>query len=153
MNINQAARVVCLLYLQTSYLHSNHDQSTNIKMDEQSTARQSGRVTLTAQNLADVIVRKFANYPQISYADVAARAAKLGLVELATLVRIIYKLFQINTTHSQLLDKEPQVRRQVKMLLQLERWPQALVKATESHDPDLCTLCVSQQQPPIQYTS
>jgi hypothetical protein len=61
------------------------------KMEEHVAARAAGQIAHSAQDMATAIVAMFAHYPHISYADVAARAAKLGLVELATLVRTCWR--------------------------------------------------------------
>lgn len=71
--------------------------------------------------LAKQICEKFAKFPGISYADMAEKAAEHGKKELATM----------------LLENEPQLVRQVLMLMKLNRNEKALQRATESGDPDL----------------
>ncbi|MCP9265930.1 Vacuolar protein sorting-associated protein 16-like protein [Dirofilaria immitis] len=76
--------------------------------------------------LSEMIVSKFTNYPEVSFADVAMKAADANLNELAEL----------------LLDRETCLNRQVDMLMKLNKIDRALAKAARSQQPDLCnTLC------------
>lgn len=74
--------------------------------------------------LAKQICEKFSKFPGISYADMAEKAVECGRKELATL----------------LPENEPQLVRQVMMLMKLNRNEKALQRATESGDPDLSKL-------------
>jgi hypothetical protein len=49
--------------------------------------RAAGRAAVDSAKLADAICRKFLEFPGVSYADVAQKAAECELNELATLVR------------------------------------------------------------------
>ncbi|VDK75281.1 unnamed protein product [Litomosoides sigmodontis] len=71
--------------------------------------------------LSETIVSKFTNYPEVSFADVAMKAASANLNELAEL----------------LLDKETCLNRQVEMLIKLNKVDRALAKAAKSQQPDL----------------
>ncbi|VIO86876.1 Uncharacterized protein BM_BM18160 [Brugia malayi] len=71
--------------------------------------------------LSETIVSKFTNYPEVSFADVAMKAAGANLNELAEL----------------LLDRETCLNRQVEMLMKLNKIDRALAKAAKSQQPDL----------------
>ncbi|KAL3982294.1 Vps16 N-terminal region family protein [Acanthocheilonema viteae] len=71
--------------------------------------------------LSETIVGKFTNYPEVSFADVAMKAAAANLNELAEL----------------LLDRETCLNRQVEMLMKLNKVDRALAKAAKSQQPDL----------------
>uniref|UniRef100_A0A8R1Y1P4 Vacuolar protein sorting-associated protein 16 homolog n=2 Tax=Onchocerca TaxID=6281 RepID=A0A8R1Y1P4_ONCVO len=71
--------------------------------------------------LSEMIVSKFTNYPEVSFADVAMKAAGANLNELAEL----------------LLDRETCLNRQVEMLMKLNKIDRALAKAAKSQQPDL----------------
>lgn len=77
--------------------------------------------------LSELIVNRFSNYPEVSFADVAMKAVNRGLPELAEL----------------LLDKETRLSRQVQMLLNLNKIDKALKKAAQSQQPDLLHLVLT----------
>uniref|UniRef100_A0A914WCI3 Vps16 C-terminal domain-containing protein n=1 Tax=Plectus sambesii TaxID=2011161 RepID=A0A914WCI3_9BILA len=130
------------------------------KIEELKQNRAAGRATTDSAKLADVICRKFREFPGVSYADVAQKAAECELNELATLllenepqidrqVRMLLKLDQRQKALSRatesgdaLLENEPQIDRQVRMLLKLDQRQKALSRATESGDPDLIYLVI-----------
>uniref|UniRef100_A0A915PN14 Vacuolar protein sorting-associated protein 16 homolog n=1 Tax=Setaria digitata TaxID=48799 RepID=A0A915PN14_9BILA len=90
------------------------------KIEIAKAAKEVGKIT-DFKALSEMIVSKFSNYPEVSFADVAMRAAGANLNELAEL----------------LLDKETCLTRQVEMLVKLNKIDRALAKAARSQQPDL----------------
>ncbi|VDN05647.1 unnamed protein product [Thelazia callipaeda] len=83
-------------------------------------AKESGKAP-NFKSLSEVIVSKFIGYPEVSFADVAMKAADANLNELAEL----------------LLDRETCLSRQVEVLMKLNKVDRALAKAAKSQQPDL----------------
>lgn len=81
---------------------------------------------LTEERVATKILKRLETQPGVSYADVADVAAKQDLKHLASL----------------LLDREPNLARQVVVLLKLKEVDKALTKAAQSQQPDLMYLVI-----------
>jgi len=79
---------------------------------------------LTEERVAAKILKRLETQPGVSYADVADVAARQELKHLASL----------------LLDREPNLARQVMVLLKLKEVDRALAKAAQSQQPDLMHL-------------
>uniref|UniRef100_A0A1I7VGH0 Vacuolar protein sorting-associated protein 16 homolog n=1 Tax=Loa loa TaxID=7209 RepID=A0A1I7VGH0_LOALO len=90
------------------------------KIEMAKAAKEAGKI-LDFKVLSEMIVSKFTNYPEVSFADVAMKAASANLNELAEL----------------LLDRETCLNRQVEMLTKLNKIDRALAKAAKSQQPDL----------------
>ncbi|VDP16867.1 unnamed protein product [Onchocerca flexuosa] len=90
------------------------------KIEMAKAAKEIGKIP-DFKALSEMIVSKFTNYPEVSFADVAMKAAGANLNELAEL----------------LLDKETCLNRQVEMLMKLNKIDRALAKAAKSQQPDL----------------
>ncbi|CAG9541000.1 unnamed protein product, partial [Cercopithifilaria johnstoni] len=90
------------------------------KIETAKAAKEVGKIP-DFKALSEMIVSKFTNYPEVSFADVAMKAAGANLSELAEF----------------LLDRETCLNRQVEMLMKLNRVDRALAKAAKSQQPDL----------------
>uniref|UniRef100_A0A914I6H5 Vacuolar protein sorting-associated protein 16 homolog n=1 Tax=Globodera rostochiensis TaxID=31243 RepID=A0A914I6H5_GLORO len=80
----------------------------------------------TEEGLAQRMVAKLAEYPTISYADIAEMASRQDLPTLASI----------------LLELEPDTTRQVTVMLKLKQLDKALHKAAHSQRPDLLLLVI-----------
>uniref|UniRef100_A0A183C4E4 Vacuolar protein sorting-associated protein 16 homolog n=1 Tax=Globodera pallida TaxID=36090 RepID=A0A183C4E4_GLOPA len=80
----------------------------------------------TEEGLAQRMVAKLAEYPTISYADIAEMASRQELPTLASI----------------LLELEPDTTRQVTVMLKLKQLDKALHKAAHSQRPDLLLLVI-----------
>ncbi|VDN35701.1 unnamed protein product [Gongylonema pulchrum] len=90
------------------------------RIESAKSEKEAGK-TPNFKSLSEVIASKFADYPEVSFADVAMKAADANLNELAEF----------------LLEKETHLSRQVEMLLKLNKPERALAKAARSQKPDL----------------
>lgn len=93
------------------------------KIEYMKAQKEAGRVPDYA-GVSELIVKRFSNYPEVSFADVAMKAVDAGLSPLGEL----------------LLEKETRLSRQIDMLLKLNKIDKALAKAACSHQPDLLHL-------------
>ncbi|VDK46335.1 unnamed protein product [Anisakis simplex] len=91
------------------------------KIDALKSEKESGKIPDYA-GVSESIVKRFSNYPEVSFADVAMKAVDAGLSPMAEL----------------LLEKETRLNRQIDMLLKLNKVDKALAKAAYSNQPDLC---------------